>query len=164
MNSATSHLCPPCPLPLLFVGHLARQGLSYASIKVYLSAVRNLHVAAGLHKGFTEQLTPRLELVLKGIKNESAPRRSRLPITRMPVMEKMQRVLLQHPKDPENVMMWAACSTTFFSFLRCGEFTIPSKATFDPKVHLSLADIAVDDKLIPTVVQITIKQSKTEPF
>ena len=58
---------------LLFVGHLVRQGLSYASIKVYLSAVRNLHVAAGLHKGFTEQLTPRLELVLKGIKKESAP-------------------------------------------------------------------------------------------
>ena len=35
---------------LMFVSYLARQGLSQASIKVYLSAVRNLHVSAGLHK------------------------------------------------------------------------------------------------------------------
>ena len=147
----------------MFVGHLAQQGLSYASIKVYMSAVRNLHVSEGLHEEFAKHLTPRLELVLKGIKKESAPRRLRLPIT-LDVMEKIKRVLLQRPKDPENVMMWAACCTAFFGFLRCGEFTIPSLATYDPEVHLSLADVAVDDKLAPTVVQITIKQSKTDPF
>ena len=78
-------------------------------------------------------------------------------------MEKMQRVLLQRPKDPENVMMWAACCTALYGFLRCSEFTIPSQATFDP-VHLSLADVAVEDKLASTVVQITIKQSKIDPF
>ena len=147
----------------MFVGHLAQQGLSYASIKVYMSAVRNLHVSEGLHEEFAKHLTPRLELVLKGIKKESAPRRLRLPIT-LDVMEKIKRVLLQRPKDPENVMMWAACCTAFFGFLRCGEFTIPSLATYDPEVHLFLADVAVDDKLAPTVVQITIKQSKTDPF
>ena len=49
----------------MFVSYLARQGLSQASIKVYLSEVRNLHVSAGLHKEFSKQLTPRLELVLK---------------------------------------------------------------------------------------------------
>ena len=122
----------------MFIGHLAQQGLSYASIKVYMPAVCNLHVSEGLHEEFAKHLTPRLELVLKGIKKESAPRRLRLPIT-LDVMEKIKRVLLQHPKDPENVMMWAACCTTFFGFLRCGEFTIPSLATYDPEVHLSLA-------------------------
>ena len=53
---------------LLFVSHLAQQGPSHASIKVYLSAICNLHVSSGLHEEFAKQLTPRLELVLKGIK------------------------------------------------------------------------------------------------
>ena len=53
---------------LMFVGHLAQQSLAHQTIQVYLSAVRNLHVTAGLHNEFTEQLMPRLEMVLKGIK------------------------------------------------------------------------------------------------
>ena len=52
----------------MFVSYMAQQSLSQVSIKVYLSAVRNLHVSAGLHEEFSKQLTPRLELVLKGIK------------------------------------------------------------------------------------------------
>ena len=125
--------------------------------------MRNLHVSDGLHEEFTKQLTPCLELVLKGIKKESTPKRSRLPIT-LDIMGKIKQVLLQSPKDPDNIMMWAACCTAFFGFLRCSEFTIPSLTSFDPEVHLAQADIAIDDKLSPTVVQITIKQSKTDPF
>ena len=53
---------------LLFVTHLARQGLTYGTIKVYLSAVSNLHVTAGLHNAFAAQLTPRLVTVLRDIK------------------------------------------------------------------------------------------------
>ena len=51
---------------LMFVGHLAQQGLAHQTNKVYLSAVCNLHVTAGLHNKFAKQLTPRLEMVLKG--------------------------------------------------------------------------------------------------
>ena len=57
---------------LLFVVHLAQQGLAHATIKVYLSAVRNLHVTTGLHREFTAQLTPKLELVMKGIKERKS--------------------------------------------------------------------------------------------
>ena len=55
--------------------------------------------------------------------------------------------------------MWTACCTVFFGFLCCSKFTIPSQATFDQEVHLSLADIAVEQQAIPTVVQ-----SNTDPF
>jgi hypothetical protein len=44
----------------------------------------NLHVHAGLHEIFSKQLSPRIELVLKGIKRENAkirPPPTRLPIT-----------------------------------------------------------------------------------
>ena len=45
---------------LLFSTYLAKQSLAYTIIKVYLSAVCNLHVSASLHQQFTQQLTPPL--------------------------------------------------------------------------------------------------------
>ena len=160
------------PLPttedtlLMFVGHLAQQGLSHASIKVYLSAIRNLHVSSGLHEEFAKQLTPHLELVLKGIKKEkakAAPLPTRMPIT-IDIMVKIKVTLLRCPSKYDNVLLWAACCLAFFGFLRCGEFTVPSQNEYDPTAHLSLEDIAVDNKSSPTVIQVNIKQSKTDPF
>ena len=100
----------------MFVGHLAQQGLSHQTIKVYLSAVRNLHVTAGLHQEFSGQLTPRLEMVLKGIKKDKAAAtpRTRLPIT-IEIMEKLRHTLSKKPTNHNNIMMWAACSVAFFS-------------------------------------------------
>ena len=151
---------------LMFVSHLAQEGLAHSSIKVYLSAIRNLHVSTGLHNEFAEQLTPRLQLVLKGIKKEReklTPSHTRHPIT-IGIMTKVKEVLLRKPKDYDNILLWAACCTAFFGFLRCGEFTVPTQATYDPEAHLSLSDIALDSKHSPSVIQVTIKQSKTDPF
>ena len=53
---------------LSFSAYLAKQNITYSTIKVYISAIRNLHVASGQHHHFTDQLTPRLEQVLRGIK------------------------------------------------------------------------------------------------
>ena len=151
---------------LLFVGHLAEDGLTHQSIKVYLSAVRNLHVSAGLHDHFSRQMTPRIEQVLKGIKkanSKTATNRIRLPIT-LEIMQKIRSVLDQEPTNYTNILLWAACCLAFFGFLRCGEFTMPSKTAYDPETHLALADVALDDKENPSVIQVTIKQSKTDPF
>jgi hypothetical protein len=53
---------------------------------------------------------------------------------------------------------------TFFGFLRCSEFTVPSQSEYDPDAHLSLKDVALDSRQDPSVVQVIIKQSKTDPF
>ena len=69
---------------LLFTVHLATEGISTSTIKVYLSAIRSFHVASGRHDDFARQLTPRLQQVIKGIQKEQAitrPPRVRLPIT-----------------------------------------------------------------------------------
>ena len=61
-------------------------------------------------------------------------------------------------------MLWAACCLAFFGFLRIGEMTVPSDQKFDPSCHLIVKDIAIDNPKLPTVVRVTIKQSKTDPF
>ena len=90
----------------MFVSYLAHEGLAHSTIKVDLSAIRNLHVSAGLHEEFSNQLTPRLELVLRGIKKdkaESAPEQVRLPIT-IEIMHKIKRVLQCRPQDNDNIL------------------------------------------------------------
>ena len=110
---------------------------------------------------------PRLQYVLRGIKLEESkapisPKR-RLPVTPS-ILMKMHSVLQTHPHNFDSTMIWAASLVCFFGFLRSGEITIPSQAAYDPTVHLSFADIAVDDPSKPSIIQLTIKQSKTDPF
>ena len=59
-------------------------------------------------------------------------------------------------------MFWAACFLGFFAFLRSGEFTIPLAQAFDPTVHLTAQDVAVDDLERPSCVIVKIKSSKTD--
>ena len=49
-------------------------------------------------------------------------------------------------------------------FLRSSEFTIPTQSSYDPEVHLSVKDVAVDNKAKPRMLKVNIKQSKTDPF
>ena len=52
----------------------------------------------------------------------------------------------------------------FLWFMRVGELTAPAVSLYDPDVHLCVADIAVDSLRAPSIMNITIKQSKTDPF
>ena len=61
-------------------------------------------------------------------------------------------------------LLWAACCLAFFGFMRAGELTAPSTSSYDPSVHLCLGDIAIDNPRAPTRIQVSIKQSKTDPF
>ena len=71
---------------------------------------------------------------------------------------------MKAPQKYDNILLWAACCLAFFGFLRCGEFTVPSQTSYDKDAHLSINDIALDSRSSPTVVIVTIKQSKTDPF
>ena len=52
----------------------------------------------------------------------------------------------------------------FLRLLRSGEITIPSVTAYDASTYLSPSDISADVPLQPTVVQLRLKQSKTDPF
>ena len=66
--------------------------------------------------------------------------------------------------QPDKIMLWAACCTCFFGFLKSGEVTVPSQKDYDSEAHLSEGDVALDSLSSPTVVRVHIKTSKTDPF
>ena len=152
---------------LLFISHLASKNISHTTIKVYLAAIRHTHVIAGMHRSFEEQLTPWLQLALRGIKKTQAiatpTRRVRLPIT-LQIMCTIKDYLSRQPRSSTNIMLWAACCLAFFGFLRVSEFTVPHHSNYDPDTHLSLTDISLDNRDNPRLIAVSIKQSKTDPF
>jgi len=64
----------------------------------------------------------------------------------------------------DNTTFWAMCCTAFFGFLRVSKFTIPAGGSYDPSCHLSLRDIAVDNRANPHLLQLFLNQSRTDPF
>ena len=150
-----------------FVSHLAQQGLKYRTIKVYLSAVRHLQIAGNYPDPFGGSPMPKLEYVLRGVKKHEVEKgegqRPCLPITPEILRQlKSQWEPTAHTWDTR--MVWATCCLGFFAFLQVGEFTVPDDASYDQSVHFSFGDIALDDLINPTVLQVCIKQSKTDPF
>jgi len=151
---------------ILFVTHLATHNISLLTIKVYLSAVRYIHLCKGLHNQFNRQLTPRLNLILTGIKRRQAAAhlaRPRLPIT-IQMLHKTRTLLKRRASSYHNITLWAMCCLTFFGFLRVSEFTIPTDGSYDPSSHLSLKDVAIDNRKEPRLLQLALKQSKTDTF
>ncbi len=42
--------------------------------------------------------------------------------------------------------------------------TVPSDSDFDPTVHLTKEDLALDNQDAPSMLRVNLKQSKTDPF
>ena len=77
------------------------------------------------------QSIPKLEYVFRGIKLDQAKKgeknvRIRLPITPT-ILRKMRAVLERERLKFDNIMLWAACCTCFFGFLRSGEIPYGGK-------------------------------------
>ena len=146
-----------------FVAFLGSQGLKHQSVKTYLSAVRHAQISAGFPDPFNNTDLSRLELVLKGLKRQQAyqgaPTKSRMPIT-PDILRSLKRLWDPKAANTEIAMLWAACILGFFGFLRCGEFTCPSGQAYDPSCHLSLSDVAIDSPSNPSLMRVTLKQSK----
>ena len=141
-----------------FVAYLEQDRLAYGTIKCYFSAVRHLQISRGQGDLFSSRL-PRLDYVLQG----SRQTRPRLPIT-PDILRALHRHWSPRASQFDIVMLWEACCTGFFGFLRAGEFTVDSIECFDPRSHLAFTDMSVDSREAPRVISVRIKQSKTDPF
>ncbi|XP_078614279.1 integrase/recombinase xerD homolog [Branchiostoma floridae x Branchiostoma japonicum] len=147
-----------------FVLSLA-QTVSYGTIKVYLHAVRNLHLEQGFEDPTKGSFL--LDRIVQGIRNckGEQPRRLRLPIT-LPILQglcnKLELIFQNKPFD--NLVYKTSFLVAFFGFLRVGEFTCDSWTRFDPAFHLQWDDVTfVPNVFQPSYIQIVIKGSKTDP-
>ena len=149
------------------VAHLVDGGLQHSSIKGYLSAIRHLLIVNGMGDPFATAM-PLLEYALRGVKvrqsrSMSTGRRRCLPIT-PDILRKLKSVWERTGGDVNHIMLWAACCTCFYGFLRSGEATVPSTKEYDREGQLSEGGVAIDSRSNPTVVRVHIKASKTDPF
>ena len=107
---------------------------------------------------------PRLKLVQAGIQRTHA-KRTHPPNVRMPItpaiLRQMHAQWSPNASDTDVAMLWAASTVCFFGFFRAGEITVPSQGSFNPARHLSWGDVAVDSKVSPKVIRVTLKFSKT---
>ena len=81
-----------------------------------------------------------------------------------PIMMRLHVVFSNHTSNYRDMMIWAACCLAYFGLLRVSEFTASSPGHFDSSTGLLLSDIALDNRASPTLVQITLKQSKGDQF
>lgn len=143
---------------------MGQQGLAAPTIRAYLSGVRQLQIARGFPDPEIGNM-PRLKQVLRGVAvtkgmEGRSPARSRLPIT----PNILRRAWSKRPPKElhESLMLWAAACVTFFTFSRSGEMTVPDGSAFDPKLHLTISDVAIDKEEAPKVIAIRLKRSKTD--
>ena len=71
---------------------------------------------------------------------------------------------LERSEHPEMRVLWAVCCMAFFGFFRLGELLRSSPSEFNPRLHLSWGDMAVDSPPAPTMVRFHLRQSKTDQF
>ena len=145
----------PCPADewtlCLFVSFLA-DSIQHSSIKVYLSAVRSLHI----EEGFPDPLLNCLQLqqVLRGVKHSQGA----LAAWRLPITDSLLLVIHRalDLTNFDHCAFWAACMLGYFGFLRAAEFTVPNLASFSPAIHLSVAGIAVGSLQSPASLPVSV--------
>ena len=144
-----------------YVSYLATQKLALQTIKTL--AIHCMQVILGLPKPREFSILPRLRLVQMGIQRTQSQRVSTTPRVNLPitpaVLFRAREHWLMRSSDPDIIMLWSAVCLCFFGFFRSGELTVPTVQSFDPTIHLSWGDIAVDNPVNPAVIPVYLKRS-----
>ena len=107
---------------------------------------------------------PKLKLVANGVARASSQSPSpkgvpiRLPTT-PDILRQIHQLWFPARSNTDTMILWATCTTAFFSFFRLGEITVPSQSSLDPKNHMCLADMAIDSRESPSLIRLQLKVS-----
>ena len=147
---------------IYFASYLART-VKHSTIKLYLAAVRNLHISCGHGDPLSGKLL--LKKILRGIlRYQGQSRILRQPVT-PGVLQTIKPILHSWLGDHDFSMVWAAFTLAFFAFLRCSEFTYQGISRFRPQVDLSTDCVSFHPSLAsPQRMSIFLKASKTDAF
>ena len=129
----------------------------------YLASIGHAQIALGLGNPHIEEMSW-LKYVTCGVKRlAGGPTRSRLPIT-LSLLAELHHSWCVGRSDRDATMLWAAATMCFFGFLRAGEIVAYPGSGFDSSIHLSLWDVSVNSRSVPTYLAVSIKASKTDWF
>ena len=156
-------LLPTTENILIYFAVFLAKTVNPETIKVYLAAVRHMHLVNGYDLPIAK--FQRLHYILRGIKRiKGASTRTRLPIT-LDHLKLFHRILHSRASPThDEIMIWAVITTAFFGFLRIREMTC--SGLFNSSTHLSRSDVSFHDKTNDheAFLNLRIKASKTDPF
>ena len=89
--------------------------------------------------------------------------KNRLPLT-PPILHGLRIQWGTNASEYINIMSWAVACTAYFGFFRLGELLLCREGVYNPALHLSFGDVKVDNTTNPALIQIFVKQSKTDQF
>ena len=147
-----------------FAAFLADQGLAPSTVKVYLSALRNLQITLGLPDPRDHSSLPRLKRVLVGI-SRARLRTAQKPRIRLPITAQLLTKIhsnLSLSDNPNKILIWAIASLAFFGFFRLGELLVDKPSQYNAATHLSWGDVAVNSLKTPSMIKIHLKTSKCD--
>eukprot|EP00111_Clytia_hemisphaerica_P015713 TCONS_00046409-protein len=136
---------PPQELHLeLFVTSLARQGLQYNTIKVYLYGIQFCALQQGvevLNNRRRIASMRRLYYVCRGIRRtQVARRRTRNPITPAHHRQMLSFISSSQLSAYDQALWKCLVLTDSFGLLRVSEYTSASSRSFDPLTNLCVSD------------------------
>jgi hypothetical protein len=140
---------------LKYIAYLFQSGLKGSSIKVYLAAVRSLHIFCNLQP---PSHSDKIVLALKGAARLSAPADRKLPITYLILTEIMSKL----EGRPDALLLKTAMCVAFFGCFRAGELFLSDHEKFVPHKHVTYGDLSIDYNLCNLTIR--LKQSKTDTY
>lgn len=149
------------PLPctadtaLLFISFMDLEGLSPGTIRVYLAAVRSLHIEEGYP--YTLDASLRLRRALRAITIKGSQHTQKMPIT-FDILQRLHSVL---PLTYDGVVLRAAMDLAFFGCLRASEFCASSTNPTGSD-YICLRDVGFASSQGIDYLRIRIKSSKTD--
>ena len=84
-----------------------------------------------------------------------------LPLT-LPILHGLTIQWGTNASEYINIMSWAVACTAYFGFFRLGGLLLCIEGLYNPALHLSFGDVKVDNTTNPALIQIIVKQSKTD--
>ena len=149
---------------IYFASYLARS-VRHSTIRLYLAAVRNLHISCGHSDPLAGKLL--LRKVLRGILRYQGQHR----VLRQPVTPGFLLAIHVRPflcswlGSSDFSMVWATFTLAFFGFLRCSEFTYQGVNKYCSRFDLGTECVSFVPSLAsPQHMVITLWSSKTDPF
>ncbi len=140
-------ICWPMDIELIrtfTVWCLSHKNLSTSTVKSYLSSLKLAHGLKGLDcVDYSKDKI--ITLTLKGAENlkllNTSCNNNRRAVTLPTLLLLGHRIASGNWSNISKQVIWAACTTSFFTGARMGELLPPSESSFDPKTTVLWEDI-----------------------